>query len=146
MSFSSPGTPRQNQPERSNGRGRNPHSSRTSASGSRTSSPSNAPAESSARAQTIIQELREKDISTSVPAPEHTSARKMGSDEVEALLVQFVSEKLAHAHLSAQIDNPTRQSVETMAKAWEEPALTIIEAVRRVDREDPPTSFWEMQA
>lgn len=69
----------------------------------------------------------------------------MSDDEVESLLVQFVAEKLAHAHLVAQIDNPTRQSVETMAKAWEDPARTIIEAVRRVDRQDPPTSFWEMQ-
>jgi hypothetical protein len=97
------------------------------------------------RARTIINELRDMEVS-SVPAPEHDSTKRMDSDEVEALLKQFVSEKLAHAHLSAQIDNPTRQSIETMAKAWLEPAETIIEAVRRVDRQDPPTSFWEMQA
>lgn len=96
------------------------------------------------RAQTIIDELRTTQVGP-VPAPRHDSAKTMDHDEVEALLEQFVSEKLAHAHLSAQIDTPTRQSIETMAAAWMTSAQTLIEAVRRVDREDPPTSFWEMQ-
>lgn len=103
------------------------------------------PTRNTERARTIIQELKSKDTQ-SVPTPEHQSAKKMDSGEIEDLLIQFISEKLAHAHLSAQIDNPTRQSVETMAKAWTEPAETIIDAVRRVDRQDPPTSFWEMQS
>lgn len=121
-----------------------PSSSAPSSSGRSSSRGASDAVDGPERARTIIQELRQKDVSQ-VPAREHPSAKKMDRDEVEDLLVQFVAESLAHAHLSAQIDEPTRQSVETMATAWEDAARTIIEAVRRVDREDPPTSFWQMQ-
>lgn len=70
--------------------------------------------------------------------------KDMKDGKIEKLLLQFVSEQLAYAHLSAQIDDPTRQSVETMSVAFKDTARKIINAVRRVERENPPTSFWNV--
>lgn len=80
-----------------------------------------------------------------VPKPDHRSAKALNKKELQNLLVQFVSEKLAHAHLSSQMDAPTRQLIESMSKVWREQAETIIKTVRSVDRQSPPTSFWDMQ-